>query len=958
MASQWLVWREGKKAGPFSTEQLKRLGAAGKVLPTDHVQKEGHDQRYPATAVKGLFPEPIIAPVAEHSAAVPSVPRDKASEPESAPAAWEPDEPATASAGGAEAETVAGLARKILTIPWPRRRVGAAAIAAVMLLSLILFAKHRSRAVTNGADAVDLADAAAFSTGTSDPKTPDAPMLLKLVAAERDGLELPPLVTTRTAAAADTVALEYKTARAAYQDALKKAREQIRVQFRERKAQVGNEGGESRDYEAQAKAFAYGGIKMLDKGPLPTHPVMASAVAEYWQALETAARALGAVADKGLAAYRKAGVTDPAKLRPLEAASLAGRQARLLGVWASEPAGDGAFDAWVIDVDEATGGWWVNGTLAYKKGFTGYIFHAHDVSFADGKLSFEASRVDRETKKLGEPSFRASLRLQGGELIYEGEDLRGQPLTRTLAHTGEDAIQSDLEYWGVPKPVPGGSGGVKESQDPNDPLYVWRRIAVLSSFPSYRGKHGLGGGERFFLPSRSIHPTLTEGPYGPLTDMLLGRSPGGGRNQAGAEALFHEFDQLAESPYPYLNRAAGEFLALFRARFQLAEADELLGNTPNSSIREFQQKVMMPSAKFVFQREVDRSDLQRRLDREFPGKYEVIDAPMSEASRQHLHDLFSNTGGLMDEVKKRAFVSGLLAYADMAQVDRQAALWRTWLVPLAKKCAGPTAKTPFLSFDAEYNSLLSDRGKRLNKLKYFRVKNVSGQDLTHVVVELVAENEWGDKAAHYYYFPQLDVVEVARLVPHPRWDRRRLVYSNTIKLTWTLWSDQGTEVHGHAELKNPQPNADSSTWRKNYLENDDRYQPEGEALGAVVRNFPFLPIVPERQRSRLLFLATAGRTYAVQIPGEQNALGVRFKSASAGAATVELEVFDLASRRPYRRDTPVWKGKLQADSDSGFVIRLDAGWTIQLSNDDEPSVVVSADSGESKPAPMVRVRLP
>src|SRR5262249_44118267 len=57
MADEWFYAHEGKEFGPFTTAQLKRLGASGQILPTALVRKTGMGRRVPARAVKGLCPE-------------------------------------------------------------------------------------------------------------------------------------------------------------------------------------------------------------------------------------------------------------------------------------------------------------------------------------------------------------------------------------------------------------------------------------------------------------------------------------------------------------------------------------------------------------------------------------------------------------------------------------------------------------------------------------------------------------------------------------------------------------------------------------------------------------------------------------------------------------------------------------------------------------------------------------
>lgn len=56
MADQWYVGRNGQKAGPYSTEQLKRMAAAGQLVPTDLLWKQGLETWVPLEKVKGLVP--------------------------------------------------------------------------------------------------------------------------------------------------------------------------------------------------------------------------------------------------------------------------------------------------------------------------------------------------------------------------------------------------------------------------------------------------------------------------------------------------------------------------------------------------------------------------------------------------------------------------------------------------------------------------------------------------------------------------------------------------------------------------------------------------------------------------------------------------------------------------------------------------------------------------------------
>jgi hypothetical protein len=138
--------------------------------------------------------------------------------------------------------------------------------------------------------------------------------------------------------------------------------------------------------------------------------------------------------------------------------------------------------------------------------------------------------------------------------------------------------------------------------------------------------------------------------------------------------------------YPYLKRAIEQADAICRDRLRLGLAEEQLGNTASSSIRVVQQSVFLPAIQYSVLRDADESGLGQSLEREHPG-YGVIvnNAPLSAATREKPGELLKGARGLMEDTKKRAVVSGLLGYADMAQVDRSARFWQTWLLPLARR---------------------------------------------------------------------------------------------------------------------------------------------------------------------------------------------------------------------------------------------------------------------------------
>lgn len=56
MADQWYVGRDGTRSGPFSTEALRQMAAAGRLVPGDLLWREGLETWVPLSTVKGLLP--------------------------------------------------------------------------------------------------------------------------------------------------------------------------------------------------------------------------------------------------------------------------------------------------------------------------------------------------------------------------------------------------------------------------------------------------------------------------------------------------------------------------------------------------------------------------------------------------------------------------------------------------------------------------------------------------------------------------------------------------------------------------------------------------------------------------------------------------------------------------------------------------------------------------------------
>ena len=59
--AEWHYSRGNEQHGPVSSAQLKQMAAAGELLPTDLIWKDGMPGWIAAGKIKGLF-EPITAP--------------------------------------------------------------------------------------------------------------------------------------------------------------------------------------------------------------------------------------------------------------------------------------------------------------------------------------------------------------------------------------------------------------------------------------------------------------------------------------------------------------------------------------------------------------------------------------------------------------------------------------------------------------------------------------------------------------------------------------------------------------------------------------------------------------------------------------------------------------------------------------------------------------------------------
>jgi len=353
--------------------------------------------------------------------------------------------------------------------------------------------------------------------------------------------------------------------------------------------------------------------------------------------------------------------------------------------------------------------------------------------------------------------------------------------------------------------------------DPADIRAATWKLAGLMSFPYYpaNGNTPQPPTERLYLPLRGKQLTL---------DPRLGYEHAAG-------AILAQFDRLTTAPDAEIAKAVKGARSIYLERFKIGAVNQVFGNTPDASFAQFGA---------YLKRGMDKlKDLEDQLERD-KEKAGRENAPLSSDSREKLGELMkamaedaNDNGGIHDFLKKPAEVSGVLAYADMAAVDRLADYWDGELLPLVKHQPRKEADKQLV----EIGGFWRPKGgrERFSRLDHFSIKNVSKERLGHVVVKVLAENKWGEKAAHYYYFPSLAVGESFRLLAHPRWEKRRLDFTNSIDLMYSVWADSGSDDGRTATLTNPEPNPDPEGWRKDYLRFDSEFASRGEKLGLFVR---------------------------------------------------------------------------------------------------------------------------
>jgi len=270
------------------------------------------------------------------------------------------------------------------------------------------------------------------------------------------------------------------------------------------------------------------------------------------------------------------------------------------------------------------------------------------------------------------------------------------------------------------------------------------------------------------------------------------------------------YDALLKANDQHLRKAAEESLGILLLRVRLDVLNECYGTTPSTSIRR---------ARAAFWDNVWRRQLQGESDAKLLKERDEIVKRIREKLREG------------DEL------SAVVKYADMDAVDRSAELWQRNLLPWTKKTSGPIVAEAIISIQphwARHSVNINGFITWFQALHHFSITNGSGKDLTHMTVEAEIVNEWEEKAANYYFIPELKAGTTCHLMIHPRWASRRL-YGRDMTLRYSVWAAERSNVGRTTKLNNPQPIPRAEEYRKNILSWDNGdYGKTGSNLAKVL----------------------------------------------------------------------------------------------------------------------------
>jgi len=279
----------------------------------------------------------------------------------------------------------------------------------------------------------------------------------------------------------------------------------------------------------------------------------------------------------------------------------------------------------------------------------------------------------------------------------------------------------------------------------------------------------------------------------------------------------NRFDQLMKCDDAALRKAAESLKELTLFRCQVAQANELFGNTATSSIQNMQARLRQYIGGQNF-----RPDLTDRAHREREQK------AAAEAADLVLQ--------FLQEAEVRSLFGGVIRYAAFDAAEDAGMVWKKLLWSRLEASAGPKADASFATMGVHWRDVELP-GQRARIFQNLGLTNSGATDLNNVAIEIEIENEFKDRAISHYFVPELKSGGVVLLHINPFWDNRRGPFSNQLKVTFTVISSARSQSAETLIFKNPRPRNDTHEARESFLKFDSEYSKAGIGLGNLVQKF-------------------------------------------------------------------------------------------------------------------------
>jgi hypothetical protein len=373
-------------------------------------------------------------------------------------------------------------------------------------------------------------------------------------------------------------------------------------------------------------------------------------------------------------------------------------------------------------------------------------------------------------------------------------DPKPKPEPRADPKPKPEPLQPEPQADPKPKPEPR-----PEPKPSVQSVAIFRELATLLSFSYYMSAK---------RAARPVPSPSAQRLFIPYSSMALFNSDS---YQAAASPLLALYHELLKVDDPGLRKIADKSRNIFLLRVKLELLNERYGLTPSNSIGMARADIITDGLRNALRDGEDGNDLDNAQQ---------------------------TAMGILGNLRSAAKISAVATYADMDAVDRSAELWKQDVLPWAQKIAGPPSPNKLVSVEPQW----SQRAMNFNfvdtslyALDEISITNVSGKDLTDVVVEAQVANEWDERASHYYFVPRLKAGSGLRLMLHPRWVNRR-PYSRDITLNYSVWTAENSDVGCTMTLRNPQPRAEAEQYRKIMLSWDNGdYGTMGSSLAKALQ---------------------------------------------------------------------------------------------------------------------------